>query len=122
MALILFLENRKMPQTVRVLFEECMKGACDIHVSVMTLAEVGYLGEKGRIDVSLAEVQSFLMQESYFHLNNLDDNTIGVAFEIDDIPELHDRLIAGTSRSLSATIITNDPDMTRSKWVKSIWN
>jgi len=31
------------------------------------------------------------------------------AFEIDDIPELHDRLIAATARYLGLPIITNDP-------------
>jgi len=34
---------------------------------------------------------------------------IKAAFEITDIPELHDRLIAGVARHLNLPLITNDP-------------
>lgn len=39
---------------------------------------------------------------------------------IDDIPELHYRLIAATARYLDAPIITNDPVIRKSKFVKII--
>jgi hypothetical protein len=43
------------------------------------------------------------------------------AFEIDDIPELHDRLIAGSGKELNILIITNDPDINESQNVGVIW-
>lgn len=42
------------------------------------------------------------------------------ASEIDDIPELHDRLIAATARYLDIPIITNDPVILESRFVKSL--
>ena len=40
------------------------------------------------------------------------------ASEIDDIPELHDRLIAATARYLDLPIITNDPAIRDSQFVE----
>lgn len=44
------------------------------------------------------------------------------SFQIDDIPELHDRLIAGTAKKVDVPIITNDPEMEKSKHVDTIWD
>lgn len=38
-------------------------------------------------------------------------------FEIKDIPELHDRLIAGTAKYLNLPLITNDPIILKSESV-----
>jgi len=122
MALILYLEKRRMPETIKHLFTGCVAGNCRIYVSSMSLAELGYLWEKGRIDVSLSEARSFFEKEQNFDVSELDMEAISVAFKIDDIPELHDRLIAGTASKLATTVITNDPDITKSHWVKSIWS
>ena len=42
------------------------------------------------------------------------------AFEITDIPELHDRLIAGTARYLDIPLITNDPVILRSAFLQCV--
>jgi len=38
-----------------------------------------------------------------------------------DIPELHDRIIAGTALKVGTKLITNDPIIARSKFVEIIW-
>ncbi len=43
------------------------------------------------------------------------------AAQITDIGELHDRLIAGTARLLDLDLITNDPVIQASAFVKTIW-
>ena len=41
---------------------------------------------------------------------------------IDDVShQLHDRLIASTARYLNLPIITNDPIILKSKWVKTLY-
>ena len=45
---------------------------------------------------------------------------IKTTFEIKDIPELHDGLIAGTARHLNIPLITNDPVILKSKSVKCV--
>ena len=43
------------------------------------------------------------------------------AFTIDDIPELHDRIIAGTAMEIGLELLTNDPKIEESNFVKTIW-
>ena len=40
---------------------------------------------------------------------------------ITDIRELHDRLIAGTALYLDLPLITNDPVIQASEFVKTVW-
>src|SRR3989339_671479 len=47
-------------------------------------------------------------------------NIIKSAFEITDIPELHDKLIAGTARYLNLPLITNDHVILQSSFVECI--
>jgi predicted nucleic acid-binding protein len=46
---------------------------------------------------------------------------VQAAAQITDIPELHDRLIAGTARSLGLELVTNDPVIQASRFVKMTW-
>ncbi len=46
---------------------------------------------------------------------------INASFKIDDIPELHDRLIAGTAKYFNYDLITNDPVIIKSKDIRTIW-
>lgn len=43
------------------------------------------------------------------------------ASQITDIPELHDRLIAATAKSLNLDLITNDPKIQASQFVSTVW-
>jgi hypothetical protein len=43
------------------------------------------------------------------------------AAQITDIRELHDRLIAATARLLDVALITNDPVIHASAFVKTVW-
>ena len=47
--------------------------------------------------------------------------TVEEAFILDDIPELHDRLIAAEGKILNYSVVTNDPDIQASKFVETIW-
>ena len=47
--------------------------------------------------------------------------TIEKAFMINDIPELHDRIIAGAALELNIELLTNDPKVRNSKFITTIW-
>ncbi|MFT6845819.1 MAG: PIN domain nuclease of toxin-antitoxin system [Flavobacteriales bacterium] len=88
----------------------------------MVFAEIGCLSEKQRIDSNLEDVQSYIKKHRMVNEAPLLVSTILVAFEIHDIPELHDRLIAATSVQNNFIIITNDPSIRNSKGVTSVWD
>ncbi len=89
-------------------------------IPAAVLFEIAYLHEKGRISVSLQTIRDILEQAVNYVEEPLSSEIIATAFEIDDIPELHDRLIAGTARYLNAPLLTNDPVILNSQCVKCI--
>lgn len=121
MVLILRLENRKMPKNVKEKFEKAEKGRIEIIVPSLVFAELAYLSERNRIDTNLTEVRAYLDENPTVYKCSLSFSTVNQAFDIDDIPELHDRLIAGAGKELNIPILTNDPDLLNSKYVDVIW-
>jgi PIN domain nuclease of toxin-antitoxin system len=85
------------------------------------LVEIGYLSEKGRIDVSIPDVLKHLSHFSNYSEQPLTFEIVSESYKITDIPELHDRLIAGTAKFLDLELITNDPLIQASTFVKTIW-
>ena len=43
------------------------------------------------------------------------------AEDVDDVPELHDRILVATAKWLQTPILTSDQVITNSKHIKSIW-
>jgi predicted nucleic acid-binding protein len=95
------------------------RGKAVIIIPATVLMEVMYLFEKNRISVDLLQAEE-LLQSSNYQFEPLSLEILKSASEIHDIPELHDRLIAATSRYLDAPIITNDPVISASKFVKTV--
>lgn len=121
MALVLRLERRRLPQSVREIFAEAEDGQRLLYIPVMVLAEIGYLSERRRIDVTLAQVNTYYAAHPNIEALPLTHPIITHSFNIDDIPELHDRLIAGTASYQQLPLITNDPVISHSHHVTVIW-
>lgn len=121
MALILRLEKRRMPENVKETFRRAEREEVEIDIPAIVFAELGYLAEKKRIETTLAEAKTYLATFPSIKEKPMTLSTVKEAFEIDDIPELHDRLIAATGKELNIPILTNDPDIQNSSFVKSIW-
>ncbi len=121
MAIILRLEKRKLPGKVKEIFKEAENNQCEIIIPAMVFAEIAYLSERGRIETNLEEVKSYLNKHISISECPLNLETIVTAFDIDDIPELHDKLISASAMHHNLKILTNDPDIQKSKYVKAIW-
>ena len=121
MALVLHLESRRMGALAMGAFRGAEAGGCKLHVPGMVLAEVMYLSEKGRIELSVAELKTYLTVHAGIAVCPMGLDVVEAAHEIADIPELHDRLIAGSARSLGLPLITNDPVIEDSTFVDTVW-
>jgi len=121
MAIVLWLEKRKMPEKAKSVFKLLEDKKAILHIPGMAIVEVGYLYEKGRIDINISDVLSYLNSQDNVHFQPIDVNVIIATYEINDIPELHDRIIAATGRLLNFPVITNDPTIIASSFVGTIW-
>jgi PIN domain nuclease of toxin-antitoxin system len=121
MAVVLRLERRRLPQRVRMIFVEAENGDRTLYIPAMVLAEIGYLSERGRIDATLDQVNAYCGTHPTIEVLPITQEIITRTFEIDDIRELHDRIIAGTAYSRDLPLITNDPIISGSQYVTVIW-
>jgi predicted nucleic acid-binding protein len=121
MALVLHLEKRALGQNAKAAFTAAEAGAGKLYVPAMVLSEVLYLSEKKRIAVGLADVAHYLSQFGECLEYPLSFAVIQAAAQITDVPDLHDRLIAGTARHLQLMLLTNDPVLQGSSFVTTTW-
>ncbi|MEA3429417.1 MAG: PIN domain-containing protein [Thermodesulfobacteriota bacterium] len=98
-------------------FQSADKGESTIIIPAVVLMEVLYLFEKNRINISLFQTEDLFKSQNY-QFEPLSFEILKTASEINDIPELHDRLIAATARYLDLPIITNDPVLLNSRFVE----
>ena len=118
-ALVKFMTDEKViSQTYQNIFEDTDKGINSIIIPAIVIMEILYLFEKSRIPVGIFDVEKLLESKNYI-VEPLSLDILKVASEIDDIPELHDRLIAATSKYLDIPIITNDAAIHNSKHTKT---
>jgi predicted nucleic acid-binding protein len=122
MAIILWLEMRRMPARIKTIFKRIEANEALLYVPGMVLIELGYLSEKNRIDISLQETITYCRSNKNIIQHPADIKIIEKTFEIKDIPELHDRIIAASGRLLNYPVITNDPNIIASKFVTTVWN
>ena len=91
-----------------------------IVVSVMTLLELEYLREIGRIEVNLGDVLAFFHQNSNYHIQSFDETVLLRCLEVSDQRDPFDRIILATGISLKLPIITRDRWM-QQRYEATVW-
>lgn len=97
-------------------FRDVDRGDGVMIIPAVVVMEMLYLFEKHRIARSVFHVELLVNTQNY-QIEPLGLEILKTATDIDDIPELHDRLIAATARYLNMPLITNDPVIRRSRCV-----
>ena len=120
-ALVLRLEKRRMGSKAKQIFIEAESGLSLIYIPAMVLAEIGYLAERKKIDANLRLVENYCQQFESLVIEPIMKEIIFRSFEIDDIPELHDRLIVATAYVRNIPLITNDAIIAASRFVSTVW-
>jgi predicted nucleic acid-binding protein len=117
-ALIKFMLGQKViNEKCHQAFLSADQGETTIIIPSVVLMEILYLFEKNRIRIDLIQTEDLLKSKNY-QFEPLSLEIIKTASEINDIPELHDRLVAATARYLDIPLITNDPIIRKSKFIK----
>ena len=120
-AVVLWLEQRRMGVQAQRIFSAAEAGQLIVHIPALALAEILYLSEKQRIKLTLQDVAALMQRSPHFQEHSMNRNVIEAAAAITDVPELHDRLIAATARLLNVSLVTNDAVIQRSSFVTTVW-
>ncbi|MBU1196789.1 MAG: PIN domain-containing protein [Proteobacteria bacterium] len=117
-ALVKFMMGKKViNERSHKAYQAADKGEATIIIPAIVLMEMLYLFEKNRIDVGLLQTEDLFKSRNY-QFEPLSFDILKTASGINDIPELHDRLIAAIAKYLELPLITNDPVIKESEHVE----
>jgi PIN domain nuclease of toxin-antitoxin system len=121
-ALVRYLRGgRKIGARARQILCEADAGEHIIAISAVTLMEILYLSESRRIPVDLDAVRQLLKRSINYRIVPIDFDVVTTAVSVDDVPELHDRLLVATAKFLNIPILTGDAVIKASHHVQTIW-
>jgi len=103
------------------ILREADDGVHHVFISSITLLEVLYLAEAGRIDVPLQELVSLVSSSSNYEIVPVDTDVVLAATYVDDVPDLHDRIIVASAIHMGVPILTADRVIAASRHVETIW-
>ena len=121
-SLIWFLsDNRSLSTKAREIFEITEKGKNIIVIPTIVLAELFHICEKKNILNLFSEIINKLKTGTNYIVYNLDLDVIIECKNLNKIPEMHDKIIAATTKILGVVLITKDQEIQASAYIKTIW-
>ncbi len=117
-------DDSRLSQPARTLIEEAASAGDQIGFSTITLAEIVYLSEKGRIrPEALGRVHSALDEpRAILRDLPLDRSVVAVmpSVDRDEVADLPDRIIAATASRYEVPVISRDRQIRLSS-VETVW-
>lgn len=117
-------DDKRLSDTARPVIEQAAADGDQIGFSLMTLAEIIYLSERGRIHPdTLGRLLRATDQANSVLVDVAFDRRVAVAMQQIDptaVPELPDRVIAATADLYQVPVISKDHQITASD-VAAIW-
>lgn len=102
-------------------FDEADNGNAVIYIPAIALAELYYLNQKQGQPIDFAATFNRFNQSPQFVLLPFEPEEV-LDFDTDQlVPEMHDRIIAGTARRLNIPCLTRDNLIINSGIIKIVW-
>ncbi|MBC8526183.1 MAG: PIN domain-containing protein [Candidatus Cloacimonetes bacterium] len=115
-----FSSTGKLGAKAKKIMQDADIGKNTVFVSIISIVEIMYLSEAGRIKLDLDVIKSKLDAADNYFVIDLNFDIIEVAKEIHGL-ELHDRLIVSTAKYLTCPILTSDRTITDLEIIQVIW-
>jgi PIN domain nuclease of toxin-antitoxin system len=116
-----FTDNPKISSRASEIFEDCEKGENVIFIPSIVIAEALSIFDKKRVAFNFKSLIKKIQASDNFSIIPLDYPILEKMFELKEIPELHDKIIASTGKYLKAPIITKDKALQNIRAIKTIW-
>ena len=108
---------------------DAMRGAIagggKIHVSAITIVELVYLTERGKVPMAALEKLDARLRDvtSPFRLAPIDHQVARTTAQIprDDVPDMPDRIVAATAVAMGIPLVTSDTKLRKTPAVETIW-
>ena len=117
-------DDRRLSSTVRSFIQAQRRSGNEVGVSSITLVEILYLSEKGRIPSdAFNDVMNFLERSDASFVEITFNRAVARSMEKihrNDVPDMPDRIIAATALHLGVPLISRDGRI-RASNVETVW-
>ena len=116
-----FTDSPRISLKASEIFEKCENGENVIFIPSIVVAESLSIFEKKRISFNFKNLFRKIYTSENFVLVALDYPVLQKMVVLNEVPELHDKIIVSTAKYLKVPIITKDKTLQNFPSVKTIW-
>ena len=121
-ALIWYLmDDKKLGKLAKKIFTAAEHGETRLVISAIVMAEICYAHKKFSLFPDFSVVFRRLQAAPYVRFIPFEAEQVMDFDRDEDVPEMHDRIIAGLSRRLGAPLIASDPKIVEAGLTTTVW-
>lgn len=114
-------EDKRLSERAKRLLERAEDAQVQILIPTVVLAEITYIAQKKRVEVTIHDVLKLIEQKGGFVVVPFDLLIFQTMLQLPSELEIHDRIIGATARHHKAILITKDAALHNSGQVKTAW-
>jgi predicted nucleic acid-binding protein len=114
-------DDHKLGRQAREIFAAAERGETRLVISAVVVAELYYADKKFGLFADFNAVFYRLQVAPHFRFAPFEAEHVPSFDEDRDIPEMHDRIIAGLARRLGAPLIASDPKIIEAGVTTIVW-
>jgi len=103
-----FIGNSRLSEELKDLIDGCRQRSGRLLVPTIVLAEALNIAEKGKVALDFAELYRLVQSESEFEIVGFGSEVFEKTMQIQDVREIHDRIITATASYYGAGVLTQD--------------
>ena len=111
----------RLGSLARHAFAEATAGRARIVVSVIVLAEIVFIVERGRVRADVRDIIRRVRSSPAFEIVPLTLATVLRLQTLAEVPEMHDRLLVAEALARKAQLITRDRTITEAGIIPTVW-
>jgi PIN domain nuclease of toxin-antitoxin system len=115
-----FIGSKRLRKGLKEKIDETRNQGGRLLIPTIVLAEALDIAEKGRVEFDFADMYRLIKEESEFEIVGFGSEIFDEAIKINDVKELHDRIIAATARFYQVGILTKDKIISESGQVQTL--
>lgn len=115
-------KDKKLGKQASIIFAAAEQGDTKLIISAISVAEMYYANKKHSWFPDFGATYRQLVSMPYFRFVDFEANH-ALDFDQDaNVPEMHDRIIAGLARRINAPLLTVDPLIKATQALRIIWD
>lgn len=103
-------------------FEAVSRGNSTLLIPAIVLAEIVYIVERRFPNLSVGDVLDRIAESDNFRVLPFDLAAARAMLVLNNIPEMHDRIIVATAYTLGVPLITRDSTIRSANVVECVWD